>query len=52
MMALLTFNDFISILFSNVLFVIIMASLLKFKITQEYQMKVCSKFHLPLVFQS
>ena len=46
MTALLTITDFISILFNNVLFVIIMASLLKFKITQnhkityECQMKV------------
>ena len=55
---ILTINDFISVLLSNVLFVIIMVSLLKFKITQnhkiiyECQMKVFSKFHLPIVFQS
>ena len=30
-------NDFISILLSNVLFVIIMVSLLKFKITQNHK---------------
>ena len=58
MTALLTITDFISILFSNVLFAFIMTSLLKFKITQnhkityECQMKVCSIFYLPIVFQS